>query len=284
VARSFEPQAMLGLMREEKPTVLFTLPATLFPLVRDVTAKRADFASLRVCACGGDKVPAELRREVTDLAGIAINELYGMTEIGIVTSSPPAGKIKCGSVGRAMHGVGLSIRDETGGALPPTAQGRLWVRTRATMLGYWRDPAATSATIKDGWLDTGDLMEVGQDGYLHFRGRRKQIIVHDGSNIAPQEVEETLLRHPAIEMAGVVGIPDALHGENVLAFVTLKAGWPRPESNELIRFARERIGYRAPAEIEILTAMPLNPAGKIDRVTLKFFSENRFAMRAANCA
>ena len=151
------------------------------------------------------------------------------------------------------------------------------------MLGYWRDPAATSATIKDGWLDTGDLMEAGQDGYLHFRGRRKQIIVHDGSNIAPQDVEETLLRHPAIEMAAVVGIPDVLHGENVLAFVTLKAGWPRPESNVLIKFARERIGYRAPAEIEILAAMPLNPAGKIDRVTLKFFSENRFAMRAANC-
>ena len=84
-------------------------------------------------------------------------------------------------------------------------------------------------------------------------------------------------------MAGVVGVPDLLHGENVLAFVTLKAGWPRPETSELVRFARERIGYRAPAEIEIMASMPLNPTGKIDRVWLKRFSENRFARRAANC-
>ncbi len=283
VARSFEAQAMLAQLREEKPTLLFMLPAALFPLVRDVTAKREDFASLRVCASGGDKVPAELQREFADLAGLAIDEIYGMTEIGVVTASPPSGRIKAGSVGRAMHGVGLSIRDECGGTLPPSTAGRLWVRTRATMLGYWRDPAATSAAIRDGWLDTGDLMEAGQGGYLHFRGRRKQIIVHDGSNIAPQEVEETLLQHPAIEMAGVVGVPDLLHGENVLAFVTLKAGWPRPETSELVRFARERIGYRAPAEIEIMASMPLNPTGKIDRVWLKRFSENRFARRAANC-
>jgi long-chain acyl-CoA synthetase len=125
-------------------------------------------------------------------------------------------------------------------------------------------------------------MEAGQDGYLQFRGRRKQIIVHDGSNIAPQEVEETLLQHPAIEAAGVVGVPDLLHGENVLAFVTLKAGLPQPEVGELIRFARERIGYRAPAAIEILAEMPLNPTGKIDRVALKRLCENRFAVRGDN--
>ena len=284
VARGFEPQQMLALLREEMPTVLFMLPATLFPLVRDATAKREDFASLRVCASGGDKVPAELQREFTDLAGMPVDEVYDMTEIGVVTASPPSGHIKSGSVGRAMHGVGLSIRDESGGALPASTPGRLWVRTRATMLGYWRDPAATSATIRDGWLDTGDLMEAGQAGYLHFRGRRRQIIVHDGSNIAPQEVEETMLQHPAIEMAGVIGVPDLVHGENVLAFVTLKAGWPRPETSELVKFARERIGYRAPAEIEILAAMPLNPTGKIDRVSLKRLSESRFARRAANCA
>lgn len=284
VARSFEPQEMLTLLREEQPTVLFMLPGTLFSLVREVTAQRDDFTSLRVCASGGDKVSAELQREFADLAGLPIDEVYGMTEIGVVTSSPPSGQIKAGSVGRAMHGVGLSIRDESGGALPASTPGRLWVRTRATMLGYWRDPAATSATIRDGWLDTGDLMEAAPAGHLHFRGRRKQIIVHDGSNIAPQEVEETLLQHPAIEAAGVVGIPDLLHGENVLAFVTLKAGWPRPETSELVKFARERIGYRAPAEVEILARMPLNPTGKIDRVSLKHMSENRLARRAANCA
>ncbi|HYV90043.1 MAG TPA: class I adenylate-forming enzyme family protein [Candidatus Polarisedimenticolia bacterium] len=284
VARSHEEKGMLSLLREEKPTALFMLPATLFALVRGKAAKRADFASLRVCSSGGDKVPAELQREFADLAGMPIDEVYGMTEIGIVTVSPPSGQIKQGSIGRAMHGVGLSIRDESGGTLPAGVAGRLWVRTRATMLGYWRDPIATSATIKEGWVDTGDLMEAGQDGYLQFRGRRKQIIVHDGSNISPQEVEEALLQHPAIEAAGVVGVPDLMHGETVLAFVTLKAQSLRPESGELIRFARERIGYRAPAELVILAEMPLNPTGKIDRVALKGLSQNRFGRPPANYA
>jgi acyl-coenzyme A synthetase/AMP-(fatty) acid ligase len=143
VARRFEAPDVLSLLREENPTVLFMLPASLFALVRDGTASRADFASLRVCSSGGDKVPAELQREFADLAGMPIDEVYGMTEIGIVTVSPPSGYIKAGSIGRAMHGVGLSIRDESGGSLPVATPGRLWVRTQATMLGYWRDP---------GWL------------------------------------------------------------------------------------------------------------------------------------
>src|SRR5262249_10954493 len=148
VARSFEATEMLYLLRREMPTALFMLPATLFPLVRDERATNADFQSLRICSSGGDKVPAELQREFTNRAGIPIDEIYGMTEIGIVTVSPPSGRIKAGSVGRAMHGVGLSIRDENGRALPAATPGRLWVRTRASMLGYWRDPVATAATIK----------------------------------------------------------------------------------------------------------------------------------------
>jgi acyl-coenzyme A synthetase/AMP-(fatty) acid ligase len=112
-------------------------------------------------------------------------------------------------------------------------------------------------------------MRIDDDGYLWFCGRQKQIIVHDGSNIAPQEVEEALLDHPAVENAGVVGIHNLLHGETVRAYVALKPGAPQPKALELIKFAKARVGYKAPEEIVFLDAMPFNATGKVDRVALK---------------
>jgi len=120
-------------------------------------------------------------------------------------------------------------------------------------------------------------MMADDDGYMWFRGRKKQIIIHDGSNICPQEVEEALLEHAAVESAGVVGIHDLVHGENVRAYITLKHDATRPTSQELIRFARARVGYKAPEEIVVLDDMPLNATGKVDRVTLKRMAEERLA-------
>ncbi|HXY33924.1 MAG TPA: hypothetical protein VEI07_06825, partial [Planctomycetaceae bacterium] len=129
--------------------------------------------------------------------------------------------------------------------------------------------------IVDGWLDTGDLMRADADGYLWFHGRKKQIIIHDGSNICPQEVEEALAEHPAIQAAGVVGVHDLVHGENVRAYVTLRERGKRPTSAEVIAFARQRVGYKAPEEIVFLEEMPLNATGKVDRVTLKRLAEEQ---------
>jgi len=124
-------------------------------------------------------------------------------------------------------------------------------------------------------------VKADEDGYLWFEGRRKQIIIHDGSNICPQEVEESLLEHPAVAAAGVIGIHDTVHGENVRAYITLKAGAQRPATAELIKFSRERVGYKAPEEIVVLDEMPLNATGKIDRVTLKKMAETRQTDAAA---
>ena len=136
-------------------------------------------------------------------------------------------------------------------------------------LGYWDNPDATAEIMRDGWLDSGDLARADDDGYLWFFGRKKQIIVHDGSNISPGEVEEALAEHPTVELVGVVGIHDEVHGENVRAYVTIKEGVERPTSHDLIEFARERIGYKAPEEVVFLDEMPVNPTGKLDRVALE---------------
>jgi long-chain acyl-CoA synthetase len=273
VARTFDGDELLPLLREDRPTVLSMLPSALFALTRDHGACTDDFSTLRLCRAAGDSVSAKLEREFTALSGFAIDEAYGLTETGLTTMSPPSGLIRIGSIGMAVPGVTLSIRDDEGREIADGAEGRLWIRTASATVGYWNDDAATAEVFQDGWLDSGDVMRADEDGYLYFRGRRKQIIVHDGSNISPQEVEGALLEHPAVEAAGVIGIHDAVHGERVRAYVTLLAGAESPRSQDLIRFARERVGYKAPEEIVVLDEMPRTASGKTDRTALKRAAE-----------
>ena len=279
IPRGSDGPELLPLLRTYRPTVIWMLPAALIALVRDHEAVQGDFSSVRLCVAGGDKVTAQLEREFSAIAGFLVDEGYGMTEIGGATMTPPGEEIRIGSIGKPCPGYELSIRDEAGQEVSLGTLGQLWVRSPTNMIGYWENPAATSETIADGWLDTGDLMRADEDAYFWFGGRKKQIIVHDGSNICPQEVEEAVCDHPAVESVGVVGIHDLVHGENVRAYVTLKAGAERPSSAELIQFARERVGYKSPEEIAFLAQMPLNATGKVDRVALKHLAE---ASRTAN--
>ncbi len=269
VPKNFDADEILPLLRTEKPTVLCMIPANLLQLVRDRHATKADFASVRVCRCGSDRVPMELEQEFEQLTGFALDEGYGMSEVGLATLNPPSGPIKLGSIGRPNPGFELSLRDESGQEVACHAPGNLFMKTPSLTVGYWQNPNETSKAIHDGWIDSGDVLKVDEDGYFWFCARKKQIIVHDGSNIYPKEVENALLEHPAIKSAAVIGVHDLLHGEIVRAYVVPRADSKSPTAGELIAFARERIGYKAPEELEFLEEMPLNPTGKIDRNALK---------------
>ena len=272
IPESLDGDGLLSMLRRHRPTIGFALPVTLFGLVRNAEAKPGDLACLRICSSGGDKVPAELQRELSALSGPLINESYGMTEYGVATMNPCNGEIKAGSAGCAIDGYELEIRDPEGSPVPPGMSGRLWVRSNANMMGYWNNADATGAVLVDGWLDTGDVFIEDREGYFWFQGRQKQLIIHDGSNIAPQEVEEALLQHSSISMAGVIGVPDVVHGENVRAFVVLKPDGPSCTMAELIAFARAKVGYKAPGDIIVLETIPLTASDKVDRVALKRMS------------
>ncbi len=269
VARAFGHDELGPLFLETRPTVFSMLPTALLHLLQEHDMKADELSSLRLCRSAGDKVPAELQAEYAALTGHQISEGYGMTEIGLAALHPPSVADKLGSIGLPSPGFAFSIRDANEQEVPVGSEGRLWVKTPSRAAGYWNDATATEEVLRDGWLDTGDVLKADEDGYLWFRGRQKQIIVHDGSNIAPQEVEEALLAHPAVESAGVIGIHNLSHGENVRAYVALKAGAARPKAAELIRFARARVGYKAPEEIVFLKTMPFNATGKVDRTALK---------------
>lgn len=274
VARTYDAHEVLPLLRRYQPTILTMLPAALSAVIRDHDVVPDDFASLRICRAGADKVSSELLAEFAGLAGFQIDEGYGMTEVGMATLNPPAGVIKAGSIGRPAHGFRIAIRDDNQQLVGPGVVGRVWIDARSRMLGYWEAPDATAEVVHEGWLDSGDLASADEDGYLWFFGRKKQIIVHDGSNISPLEVESALVEHPDVALAGVVGIHDPVHGENVRAYVTLRPGASPCTSADLIVFCRERVGYKAPEEVVFLNSMPLNPTGKIDRVGLKAMAED----------
>ena len=273
VARTFDSHELLPLLRERQPTVLAMIPAALLALVRDHDLQPHDFDSLRICRCGSDKVSTELLHEFAAVAGFPIVEGYGMTEVGLATLNPPSGVVKQGSIGRPINGFSIALRGEDGEPVGADAVGRIFIRTRARMSEYWEAPEATAEVLREDWIDSGDLARADEDGYLWFFGRKKQVIVHDGSNISPYEVEGALVDHPAIALAGAVGVHDEVHGENVRAYVTLRDGAARPTAADLIVHCRDRIGYKAPEEILFLDEMPLNPTGKIDRVGLKRMAE-----------
>jgi acyl-CoA synthetase (AMP-forming)/AMP-acid ligase II len=164
--------------------------------------------------------------------------------------------------------------DVAGAALPPGQVGEIVCRSPALMREYWHDPAATAATIDaDGWLHTGDLGTVGDDGNLRIAGRLKEMYIRGGYNVYPAEVEATLVEHPAVAQAAVIGTPDPVLGERGTAFVVVEPGTPAPTLGALVDWCRERIAdYKAPDRLVVVDDLPVNATHKVDKAALAALS------------
>jgi len=213
-------------------------------------------------------VAVALQTEFEQVFGFPIQEAIGMTE-AVPTCFNRRDRINTGSAGEPAEGVDVRILDEHGREAPVGKAGEMVVRHPGTAVGYWNDSQATSDAIRDGWLYTGDLALKDNDGFYWFAGRKKEIIIRGGSNISPQEVEEVLLKHPAVFQAGVVGTPDPTWGESIVAFVCPHENASCDEQ-ELIDFAKQHLAdYKTPEQIHFLEEMPLGLTGKVSRKTLK---------------
>jgi long-chain acyl-CoA synthetase len=168
-----------------------------------------------------------------------------------------------------VPGTELRILDEEGRELPAGEVGEICARSPGVMKAYWRSSDATAEALRDGWLHTGDLGYQDEDGYLYIVDRKKDLIIRGGFNVYPRDVEDELVEHPAVRMAAVVGRPDVVHGEEIVAFVAL-APDAEVAPEELIAWAREHIGaYKYPREVHFVDAVPLTTVGKIDRKVLR---------------
>jgi long-chain acyl-CoA synthetase len=267
--RWFDPNAFVNAIEEHRLQQTAVVPSMLQALLAQPLEDH-DLSTLQQVTSGASPLSAETEREFTRrVPSASIRPGYGLTESAALVSSNPAGRVRPGSVGLPVPGCEVEIRDPDGRPLPPREAGEVCVRSPGLMLGYWNAPETTARAVRDGWLHTGDVGRLDEDGYLYIVDRIKDLIIRGGFNVYPRDVEDALVEHPAVAMAAVVGAPSETHGEEIVAFVSLRAGSAlTPE--ELIEWARERIGgYKYPRRVNVVDAIPLTPVGKVDRKALR---------------
>ena len=263
----FKVRRIIRLLKRYKVTIFPGVP-TMFRAIVDVLAEKQKMLNhVRICVSGGAPLNPGLKREFEHLTNSRLIEGYGLTEASPLTHCTPLqGLDKPGSIGLPCPNTDARILDlKTGRSLPPNEIGELQVRGPQVMAGYWNNPGETANVLKDGWLCTGDIAKMDEQGYFYIVDRKKDLILSGGFNVYPSEVEAVLNEHPAVEESAVIGVADDLFGEAVKAFVKLRNGRECSEK-ELDNFCKERLAvYKRPVHFEFVDILPKNFIGKIIR-------------------
>jgi long-chain acyl-CoA synthetase len=267
--RWFDAAAWLKLVEEHKINRSAVVPSMIQMLLAQ-PLEQYDLSALEALSSGAAPLAADVRDEFeARVPSVTVYEGYGCTESASVITTTPVGQRRKGSVGLALPGCEVEVRDDDDAALPAGADGEICVRSPGVMSGYWHAPEVTAEAIRGGWLHTGDIGHLDEDGYLYVVDRKKDLIIRGGFNVYPRDVEDVLLAHPAVGMAGVVGRPDKRLGEEVVAFVSLRPG-ASATVDELTEHAKQRLAAnKYPREIRVVPQVPLTSVGKLDRKTLR---------------
>jgi long-chain acyl-CoA synthetase len=269
IAPKFSPKEIFELAKEYEATVFAGVPTMYNFLYQYPEGNPEDFKSLRLCISGGASLPVALLTNFEKKFNVRVSEGYGLSEASPVTCFNPLDRPrKAGSIGTSILHVENKIVNELGEELPVGAVGELIVSGPNVMKGYYKMPEETAAAIRDGWLYTGDLAKIDEDGYFYIVDRKKDLIIVGGFNVYPREVEEVLYNHPDIVEAAVLGMPDSNLGEAVKCYVVSKN--PNTTEEQLLGYCREHLAkYKVPSSIEFLEELPKNTTGKILRRALK---------------
>jgi len=258
------PDATMNVMKDAQVTIVPAVP-TMISLLFGASARGfLPPRGLRYILSGGDSLPPGFFERAHDELGVPLLEGYGLTEAtAVVSLTPGLNKIKAGSVGTLLAGLEAQVRGDDGEVLPPTEEGKLWLRGASVAQSYFRDERQTSARFKDGWFDTGDIVRFDEEGYLYLMSRESDVVFVGGFKVYALEVERVLAEHPAVAEVAVVGVPRSISGEIVKAFVVLKKG-ERATPKELIQFSRKKLSYyKVPRIVEFLNEMPRAGTGEI---------------------
>jgi long-chain acyl-CoA synthetase len=268
----FEPGRALEIIERDGVTVFEGVPTMYIAMLRHPSVTTTDLSSLRVAVSGGSALPVEVLREFERVFGADLLEGYGLSETSPIVSFNRVDEVrKPGSIGTPVDGVEVRMLDAEGNEVPRGQVGELSVRGHCVMKGYWENPEATAAAIPDGWFRTGDLARVDEDGLIFIVDRKKDVILRGGYNVYPREVEEVLYEHPAVAEVAVIGVPDELHGEEIVAVIGLKVEHVPADdvareslSAAILEFTRERVAaYKYPRRVVLVDALPKGPTGKI---------------------
>jgi acyl-coenzyme A synthetase/AMP-(fatty) acid ligase len=247
----------------------YTLAATTFlkDMVEEAARRGQQLSSLQRFGCGGAPVPPEL----VDAAlrqGVQVLRLYGSTEVLVGTWNRPGGHIdkRRHTDGVAMSHVEVELRDDAGRPVPNGTQGEIHTRGPNTCVGFFRDPERTARTFADGWVRSGDVAVMDDDGHIAIVGRKKEIIIRGGMNITPREIEDVLLRFPEVHRAAVVGMPDERLGERACACLVLRDGATLDFAEMVRRLRAEGMAdYKLPERLELLDELPTTASGKVQK-------------------
>lgn len=263
------------------------MPPTALKMMRQVKEpkRRYDY-KMRTIGCGGETLGEELLEWGKSVMDLVINEFYGQTEVNLVVGNcSEIMGVKRGSMGKPIPGHRVEVINESGNVLPPGVVGEVAIQRPdpVMFLGYWRNPEATEEKYIGDWCLTGDLAKKDEEGYFWFVGRKDDVITSAGYRIGPAEIEDCLIKHPAVAMAAVIGSPDELRGEIVKAFIVLKPEvTPAPPLKEEIQsFVKTRLAaHEYPREIEFVKELPLTATGKIMRKDLRKMEMERKSKKA----
>ena len=264
----FDPTQWLELVAEHKLQYGAVVP-TMIQMLLAAPLEDYDLSSLHHLVSGASPLSPDVATEFERrVPGVKIRQGYGLTETSASMTVQMMDDLRPGSVGTANEGFDIRIVDDDGNDVPDGEVGEIICRSEGVMLGYWHQEEATRKAIRDGWFYTGDLGRL-EDGHLYIVDRKKDLIIRGGFNVYPRDIEDAMVEHPAVAVAGVVGKPDPEKGEEVVAFVQLLPGAETTEE-ELVAYAREKLGkYKYPREVRIVENVPLTPVFKIDRKKIR---------------
>ncbi|WP_052487487.1 long-chain-fatty-acid--CoA ligase [Gordoniibacillus kamchatkensis] len=262
----FETKPVLELIARKRPTLFPGAPTMYVALLNYPDIGKYDLSSIRACISGSAPLPREVQLKFEDVTGGRLIEGYGLTEASPVTHANNIWEKRKAGIGIPLPDTDARIVDpETGEELPAGEIGELAVSGPQVMKGYWNRPDETAKVLRDGWLHTGDMARMDEDGFFEIVDRKKDMIIASGYNIYPREIEEVLFEHPAVKEAAVAGVPDQYRGETVKAFVVVKDG-ASVTAAELETFCRERLAaYKVPRKFEFRAALPKTLVGKVLR-------------------
>ena len=260
----FVPKLVVDNLRRHKVSVIVGVPA-MYVVMTTSNMPSDAFSNARICISGGAPLPISILQRFEQTYGLPIREGYGLSEASPVVTINVPEKIKPGTIGPPIPGVSVRVIDPSGKDLAQGEAGELLVKGPNVMVGYFGMPEATTAALRDGWLYTGDIATIDEDGYVTIVDRLKDMIIVGGLKVYPREVEEVLYTHPKIKEAAVVGIKHALRGESVKAVVSLKDGQTMTPQ-DVISFCKEHLAnYKVPKVVEFQEALPKSSTGKILR-------------------
>jgi long-chain acyl-CoA synthetase len=262
----FSARDFLPTVARYRATTFSSVPTIYAILNNRPEATEYDLSSLRVCICGAAPLPLEVYNEFERKFNAFMLEGYGLSEATCsVTLNPIDGRRKIGSIGVPLPGQQVKIFDDHDVEKPAGHVGEIVVRGSNVMQGYYGNPEATRATIRNGWLHTGDLGTIDDEGYLYIVGRKKEMIIRGGENIYPKEIEEVLYHHPAILEAAVVGLPHPIWGEEVVAVLVLREG-QRVSEQDVIDYCKQHLAdYKCPRQVRLVESFPKTATGKIQK-------------------